>query len=199
MGRMPDELRVTIAHNIRACRFKRYPGRGGAKLCAEEFGVSPQQWSPWENGKRTPDEIRLQQLARFFDVTVEFLRTDHQSSPVEPHAESISPNNDLADSGENKNTYVNSANTAPLPNRPNNLIPGIDIPPPPAWQPDPPGSPASFFWLARHYMERLLTNGVRLDKQCLDYNSRSIAAVIIKNPNAIEKASPPYEGDAALL
>ncbi len=156
MGRMPEDLRATIAHNIRTCRCLYYPGRGGAKSCAEEFGVSPQQWSPWENGRRTPDEIRLQQLAAFFNVTVEFLRTDHEAksvtSPAESEAERIEPA------------------AASVPGCSNdNRIPGIDVPPPPAWQPDPPGSPASFFWLTRHYLERLVTGGVRLDKQCLDY------------------------------
>lgn len=77
MGKIPNELRETIARNIRNCRLKKFPGRGGGKKCAESFGVSPQQWSPWERGMRTPDESRLLQIARFFDVTVEFLRRDH--------------------------------------------------------------------------------------------------------------------------
>ncbi len=74
MGRIPDELRQIIAANIRAERMKKFPGRGGGKRCAEAFGVSPQQWSPWERGMRTPDEFRLQQLADFFCVTVEHMR-----------------------------------------------------------------------------------------------------------------------------
>ncbi len=77
MGKMPQKLRETIASNIRQCRVRTYPGRGGGKKCAEEFGVSPQQWSPWESGKRTPDELRLEQIAVFFKTTVEWLRTDH--------------------------------------------------------------------------------------------------------------------------
>ncbi len=91
MGKIPDELRETIARNIRECRIKKYPGRGGGKKCAEAFGVSPQQWSPWERGMRTPDELRLGQIAEFFGVTVEYLRRDNrpkqkQGSPgrVEP-------------------------------------------------------------------------------------------------------------------
>ena len=74
MGKIPNELRETIAKNIRDCRLKKFPGRGGGKICAEAFGVSPQQWSPWERGMRTPDEVRLAQIATFFGVTVEFLR-----------------------------------------------------------------------------------------------------------------------------
>lgn len=77
MGKIPAELRTTIAVNIRKCRLKRFPGRGGGMRCAAAFGVSPQQWSPWERGMRTPDELRMRQIARFFNVTVEYLRTDH--------------------------------------------------------------------------------------------------------------------------
>ncbi|MCD7895488.1 MAG: helix-turn-helix domain-containing protein [Planctomycetaceae bacterium] len=82
MGKMPEELRRTIARNIRAEREKKYPGRGGSKRCAQEFGVLPQQWSPWERGRRTPDEIRLQDIADFFGTTVEYLRCDHEPRPV---------------------------------------------------------------------------------------------------------------------
>lgn len=77
MGKIPKELRDTIARNIRNCRMNKFPGRGGGKKCAEAFGVSPQQWSPWERGMRTPDEYRLSQIAKFFDVSVEFLRRDN--------------------------------------------------------------------------------------------------------------------------
>lgn len=79
MGRIPDSLREAIGRNIRDCRVKKFPGRGGAKKCAEAFGVSPQQWSPWEKGTRMPDELRLQKLAEFFGVTVEDLRRDNCS------------------------------------------------------------------------------------------------------------------------
>lgn len=79
MGKMPDALRETIARNIRDCRLTKFPGRGGGKRCAESFGVSPQQWSPWESGKRTPDELRLEQIASFFSTTVEWFRRDHRN------------------------------------------------------------------------------------------------------------------------
>lgn len=87
MGKIPNELRRTIAANIRAERVKKFPGRGGGKKCAEAFSefigknVSPQQWSPWERGQRTPDESRLKQIADFFGTTVETLRRD-TSEPV---------------------------------------------------------------------------------------------------------------------
>lgn len=83
MGKIPVELKATIAKNIKACRVNKFPGRGGGKKCAESFGVSPQQWSPWERGMRTPDELRLQQIADFFEVTVEYLRRDHSEKPAE--------------------------------------------------------------------------------------------------------------------
>ena len=83
MGRMPAALREIIGINIRTCRMEKYPGRGGASRCAKEIGVSLQQWSPWETGKRTPDEVRLRKIADFFGVTVEFLRADNSRHIVD--------------------------------------------------------------------------------------------------------------------
>ncbi|MCC8164746.1 MAG: helix-turn-helix domain-containing protein [Planctomycetes bacterium] len=74
MGKIPNELREAIANNIKIERMKKFQGRGSGKRCAESFGVSPQQWSPWERGMRTPDEARLEQIAQFFEVSVEYLR-----------------------------------------------------------------------------------------------------------------------------
>lgn len=85
MGKIPNELREIIARNIRECRMKKFPGRGGGKKCAENFGVSPQQWSPWERGMRTPDELRLSQIAKFFGVTVEYMRRDNSVPKVPEH------------------------------------------------------------------------------------------------------------------
>ncbi len=87
MGKIPENLRLTIAANIRACRMEKFPGRGGGKKCAEAFGVSPQQWSPWERGMRTPDETRLEQIAKFFGKTVEYMRRDNR--PPAPGAPSL--------------------------------------------------------------------------------------------------------------
>lgn len=61
--------------------MKKFPGRGGGKECAKAFGVSPQQWSPWERAVRTPNESRLAEIAKFFNVTVEWLRRDHPKPP----------------------------------------------------------------------------------------------------------------------
>lgn len=84
MGKIPQPLRDAIAGNIRTERMRKFPGRGGSKRCAEAFSmftgksVSQQQWSPWERGIRTPDESRLEQIAKFFDKTVEYMRRDNR-------------------------------------------------------------------------------------------------------------------------
>ena len=95
MGKIPTELRDTIARNIRACRLKMYPGRGGGKKCAEAFGVSPQQWSPWERGFRTPDELHLERIAAYFGKTVEYMRRDNRLPAPGGQADD-SPNSPLA-------------------------------------------------------------------------------------------------------
>lgn len=160
MGKIPDELRETIARNIRNCRKKKFPGRGGGKKCAEDFGVSPQQWSPWETGKRTPDELRLKQIADFFAVTVEFMRRDNRiPHPIHESIQEEQP--------ERQSDIPTS-----------NQISGIDVPPPPGWQPAPPGSPASFFWLARYFVTAIQSQGMRFDKQCLEY-----LAELLKTPH----------------
>lgn len=80
MGKVPVDLRSNIAANIRRCRSNRYPMWGGSKRCAEEFGVSPQQWSQWERGKHMPDEYRMIEIAAFFGVSTEYLRRDNTVS-----------------------------------------------------------------------------------------------------------------------
>lgn len=82
MGKIPNELRATIAANIKMERLKKFPGRGGGKKCSEALGVSPQQWSPWERGVRLPDETRLEQIADFFGVTVEYLRRPGEQKKI---------------------------------------------------------------------------------------------------------------------
>lgn len=77
MGKVPVDLRHNIALNIRNCRQGRYPRWGGSKKCAEDFGVSPQQWSQWERGIHMPDEYRMMEIARFFGVTTAFLRRNN--------------------------------------------------------------------------------------------------------------------------
>lgn len=86
MGRIPASLRRIIGDNIHACRVEKHPERGGAKKCAEALGVSPQQWSPWERGFRTPDELHLERIAAYFGKTVEYMRRDNRQP--EPDARS---------------------------------------------------------------------------------------------------------------
>lgn len=76
MGKIPTELRQAIARNIRACRIRKFPGRGGATRCAEKLAVPLSQWSQWEKGVYTPNDPRMRQIAEFFDVTVDFLKHD---------------------------------------------------------------------------------------------------------------------------
>lgn len=66
-----------ISDNLISLREKRFPGRGGSKRCAEAMGMKQQQWSPWENGIRVPNEVSLERIASFFGVTQEYLLTDH--------------------------------------------------------------------------------------------------------------------------
>ena len=98
MSTTQPSLRETIARNIRECRLERFPGRGGSKKCAAEFSVyigqniSPQQWSPWERGKRMPKERHLQQIAAFFGKTIEYMYCDNRppvsTIPAMPRYES---------------------------------------------------------------------------------------------------------------
>lgn len=53
-------------------------------------------------------------------------------------------------------------------------IAGLDVPSSPSWEPAPPGSPASFFWLVRHFIIVMQTQGIRLDKQSLEHLAQLI-------------------------
>ncbi len=81
MGKIPVDLRKNVANNIRNCRRGRYPMWGGSKMCALEFGVSPQQWSQWECGAHMPDEFRMMEIAEFFGVSTAFLRRENADCP----------------------------------------------------------------------------------------------------------------------
>lgn len=69
------EMRLLIAWRIRDERMKLFPKMGGAKKCAEAFGVSQQQWSLYENGGRTPDDGKLAQIAKLFKTTLQHMKT----------------------------------------------------------------------------------------------------------------------------
>jgi transcriptional regulator with XRE-family HTH domain len=90
VGRVPNTLRKIVAKNIRECRIKKFPGRGGATQCAKALGILPQQWSLWEVGDRMPDEIRMQEIADFFGVTVEHLRKDRTSGTASTQKKAVS-------------------------------------------------------------------------------------------------------------
>ena len=144
MGKIPNELREIIARNIKECRLKKFPGRGGGKKCAETFGVSPQQWSPWERGTRTPDEVRLSQLAEFFGVTVEWMRRDNRPPPAGTPQESPSP-------GLSAESPPGIGQGFPH-MRSFGGIAGMGIPAFPVCASVPPGSAASFYWLAQRFL-----------------------------------------------
>lgn len=73
--RLDRKQKEVIAYNILALRETKYPGWGGGKKCAKDFGVSHSHWSPWEAATRTPDEDSLKRLADFFGVTVDAITT----------------------------------------------------------------------------------------------------------------------------
>ena len=76
MGRISQAQREIIAYNITQLRKEKYPGKGGSYKCADDFKVPQSQWSPWETGRRTPDDSRLEQIAKFFGVTVDDIRQE---------------------------------------------------------------------------------------------------------------------------
>lgn len=141
MGKIPQELRKNIASNIRECRKKKFPGRGGAKTCAQAFGVSPQQWSPWETGKRVPDEARLTRLAEFFDVSVEYLRRDN------------SMNHPFGVGQRFSHPAYRQERFRLHPKRP---------------EPENPGSAESFYWLADWLVTTLLAKGMTVSIKTRD-------------------------------
>ena len=161
MGKIPEQLRQIIAANIRACRMKKFPGRSGGKKCAEAFGVSPQQWSPWERGMRTPDELSLSQIADFFGVTVEHMRRDHSAHDIpagnpQPHFESgVSPNVGAPNDRENRQTACES--------RP----PDLFFSHCPFYRPPKPGQPLSnnvhsLCWLAERFFGDMREFGITI-------------------------------------
>lgn len=155
MGRTPEILRQIIAANIRACRMDKFPGRGGGKKCAEAFGVSPQQWSPWERGMRTPDELRLSQIADFFGVTVEYMRQDNGNLDMLPRR-----NIQTALSPGGQPAYGDQDGLAPYQQRPG-------FPHCPFYHPPKPGQPfgdnvRSLCWLAERFFGDVREFGITL-------------------------------------
>ncbi len=62
-----------LAENIRSCRDKQFPERGGNNRLAKAIGVSPQMLSQWVNGARMPPIEKLQALANVFGLSIQAL------------------------------------------------------------------------------------------------------------------------------
>ena len=165
-NRIPIPLRAIIARNIRRCRFQKFGGRGGSKLCAEAFGVTLQQWSPWERGRRTPSESRLAKMAEFFGVTVEWMCRENGPLPGPQGLPSPSP--DFGEGAPPQGIGQNLSNIGAFGGNAGEDIPSSQS------HPAPPGSPASFFWLAHHLVMSIEKHGLRLDKQSLEYLAHCI-------------------------
>lgn len=58
-------IRLRIAANI---KHHRIAGGWSVEQCAEEMGVSAATWYHWENGQRSPDIERLDDLAACLGV-----------------------------------------------------------------------------------------------------------------------------------
>uniref|UniRef100_UPI003F68E8A6 helix-turn-helix domain-containing protein n=1 Tax=Streptococcus pluranimalium TaxID=82348 RepID=UPI003F68E8A6 len=52
------------------------------KDIAEYFGTSPQSYAQWEKGLRKPSQDSLEKLAKFFDVSIDYLlgNTDQKNA-----------------------------------------------------------------------------------------------------------------------
>ncbi len=158
MGKIPADLRVTIARNITDLRLKKYPGRGGAKRCAMEFGSLPQQWSRWERGHTTPNETRMAEIAAFFGTEVEDLRRKKRPESLEPR----SPPETVSSVPPSPETVYG---IPPLDKRGHFDTADILV----QAGSHSSGSPASFYYLALYFVTTLLKQGVRMDKQCPDH------------------------------
>ena len=151
MNRIPQSLRAIIARNIRNCRMQKFPGRGGSQLCAKAFGVCPQQWSQWEQGRRTPNEQHMQEIADFFKTTVEDLRRDKRVPPgLESHYKYLfeddeTDEDDRPTVSSMRATLSSNPNAAPLAN------------------PAPAGTDAGYYWLFRTLFQSIESKGIHVD------------------------------------
>ncbi|MCC8180685.1 MAG: helix-turn-helix transcriptional regulator [Planctomycetes bacterium] len=153
MTKLPHHLRENIARNIRECRKRKFPGYGGESKCAHAFGVSPQQWSPWERGLRTPDGNRLQAIAGFFNVTMEFMLNDNRS--LDERIKAI--------------PYLRAENHRPLPAY-RQAAGEQKINPTPAMKSPPPGADEdTIYKIVDHCLRRVINEGVtvKLDDESI--------------------------------
>lgn len=185
MGKIPDDLRQIIADNIRKCRMKKFPGRGGGKKCAEAFEVSPQQWSPWECGKRTPGEDKMKQIAEFFNVSVAFLRQDRRHLPDEAFSIPPSPGSPASMqshmSPPNSGRFTTPYGTPP----PFGELPQVGAAPQPGAPPPTGTAPQSgndTYWLMMKFFPTVSNNGIfiRLAVQDMDYLGDCIAQALVR-------------------
>ncbi len=169
MNRIPQSLRETIARNIKACRMKDFPRRGGSQLCAKAFGVCAQQWSQWEQGRRTPNEQHMLEIAHFFKTTVEDLRRDKRIPPgLESHYKYLF---DDDETDEDDSPTVSSMR-ARLSSNPHAA---------PLANPAPAGSDAGYYWLFRAFFQSMESKGIHVDvKHHFDKESLKYLAECLK-------------------
>ncbi len=168
MNRIPQSLRETIARNIRNCRMKDFPERGGSQRCAEAFGVCSQQWSQWEQGRRTPNEQHMQEIADFFKTTVEDLRRDKRIPPgLESHYKYLfeDDEDDTPTISSMRARLSSNPHAAPLAN------------------PAPPDTDAGYYWLFRAFLQSVESKGLRIEHQHhFDQDSLNYLAECLKAP-----------------
>ena len=110
---------------------------------------------------RTPDELRLSQIAEFFGVTVEHMRRDHSASdtpagnPSPDFASGVSPNGGAPNDRENRQTACES--------RP----PDLFFSHCPFYRPPKPGQPLSnnvhsLCWLAERFFGDMREFGITI-------------------------------------
>ncbi len=80
------EIRQNIATNISAMR--NFSGMTQAQF-AEKLNYTDKAISKWERGESVPDIAVLWQIADMFDVTVDWLISNHESSEPTPDAEAV--------------------------------------------------------------------------------------------------------------
>lgn len=83
-----DELKIVFASNL--IKLRNSAGLTQAEL-GEKLHYSDKAVSKWERGESVPDVFVLRTMAELFDVTVDYLITDHDhwEKPLEPGEETV--------------------------------------------------------------------------------------------------------------
>ncbi len=71
--RLTKEQKDNLAKNLRRFRMAKFPQNDGPKRCAAAMGVDPYQYSPWEEGVRTPCGKNIALIAGYFGISIEQL------------------------------------------------------------------------------------------------------------------------------